>query len=179
MRKGNGCARHSITITSKRYRYVQQRLFWQWHCRAPAQRLGIQLPQARCIGLRQKQRSRARSGQLQCRVGRARGYDAAFQSVKPTALWQCTTNGFGCATRRALSRRNRASKRCVRRRVAPSRCRTAAWAGSTRAFRKARSIDVWVDRPVLARCALRDRPFLFAPRLLGEPGSAVHPRRWS
>jgi len=81
------------------------------------------------------QRSRARSGQLQCRVGRLLGSHTAFQSAKRTALWHGTAFGFGRATRRAHSRRHPTGKRCVR----PLRCacgmQTASVAGMEGAFR--------------------------------------------
>ena len=44
--------------------------------RGAAQRFGIQLPRARWVVILKSQRSRARSGQLQCRVGRQ--LDAVF-----------------------------------------------------------------------------------------------------
>jgi hypothetical protein len=48
--------------------YCQQSFIWHGCC-IVAERIGIQLPRARRVAPSKSQRSRARSGQLQCRVG--------------------------------------------------------------------------------------------------------------
>ena len=63
-----------------------------------AQQVGVQVPRARWERASKKPRSRARSGQLQCRVGRARLGCTAFQSVK-MAAWHTPTFGCGRAAR--------------------------------------------------------------------------------
>ena len=58
-------------IVGSGYAWERDHLHSRWYCVSSAQRLARQLPQVRCIASHQNSDDLARSGLLQCRVGRS------------------------------------------------------------------------------------------------------------
>ena len=101
--------RHDGTGTTSDWeaRFAASKTRKEWQSRCHGCRTGWHSAAASALGKPSKnRRSRARSGRLQCRVGRARWCVPAFQSLKRTALQYCTTLGFGRATWRVVQQAN-------------------------------------------------------------------------